>query len=124
VAGGILLPRLLLAQRRVHLSPVGFKVFNIDTNMLTLSGMAGFLTGVTRSPFTSVILIPEITNWRAVIFQPILAGMVAIPLSTLDENHSLYDHLNVEYTRDLNNRDSIKIILHVSESGPKKTTKL
>ena len=79
-----------------------FKVSDIDTNMLILSGMVGFLTGVTRSPFTSVILVLEMTDRHNVIFHLILAGMVASLVSILVDKHSLYDHLKVQYIKDLN----------------------
>ena len=79
-----------------------FKTSDVDTNMLILAGMVGFLTGVTRSPFTSVILVLEMTNRHNVIFHLILAGMIASLVSILIEKHSLYDHLKVQYIKELN----------------------
>ena len=67
-----------------------------------LAGMVGFLTGVTRSPFTSVILVLEMTDQHNVIFHLILAGMVASLASILIDKHSLYDHLKVQYIKELN----------------------
>ena len=39
-----------------------------SSNLIILCGMAGFLTGVTRSPFTSAILVLEMTNSHNIIF--------------------------------------------------------
>src|SRR5690606_8340557 len=48
-----------------------------DANILILSGMVGFLTGVTRSPFTSAILVLEMTDRHNVIFHLMVAGLVS-----------------------------------------------
>ena len=64
--------------------------------------MVGFLTGVTRSPFTSVILVLEMTDRHNVIFHLIFAGMIASLVSILIDKHSLYDHFKVQYIKDLN----------------------
>ena len=60
--------------------------------------MVGFLTGVTRTPFTSAILVLEMTDRHNVIFHLMLAGMVAGLVSRLVDSHSLYDRLKVQYT--------------------------
>lgn len=101
-AGGIFAPALGAGASVGSLVASWFHVSDIDTNMLILSGMVGFLTGVTRSPFTSVILVLEMTNRHNVIFHLILAGMIASLAGILIDKHSLYDHLKVQYIRDLN----------------------
>ena len=101
-AGGIFAPALAAGASVGSLVASWFKVSDIDTNMLILSGMVGFLTGVTRSPFTSVILVLEMTDRHNVIFHLILAGMIASLVSVLVDKHSLYDHLKVQYIKDLN----------------------
>ncbi|MBS1607104.1 MAG: chloride channel protein [Bacteroidetes bacterium] len=68
-----------------------------DTNILILSGMTAFLTGVTRTPFTSAILVLEMTDRHNVIFHLMLAGMVAGLVSMIVDKHSLYDHLKYRY---------------------------
>jgi len=101
-AGGIFAPALGAGASIGSLVAGWFKVSDIDTNMLILAGMVGFLTGVTRSPFTSVILVLEMTDQHNVIFHLILAGMVASLASILIDKHSLYDHLKVQYIKELN----------------------
>jgi H+/Cl- antiporter ClcA len=100
-AGGIFAPALGAGASVGSLIAGWFKVSDVDTNMLILSGMVGFLTGVTRSPFTSVILVLEMTDRHNVIFHLILAGMIASLVSILIDKHSLYDHLKVQYIKEL-----------------------
>ena len=63
--------------------------------------MVGFLTGVTRTPFTSAILVLEMTDRHSVIFHLMLAGMVASIVSYVIDEHSFYDHLKVQYMHEL-----------------------
>jgi H+/Cl- antiporter ClcA len=72
-----------------------------DSNLLVLSGMVGFLTGVTRTPFTSAILVLEMTDRHNVIFHLMLAGMTASLVALLIDKHSFYDHLKYQYMHEL-----------------------
>jgi H+/Cl- antiporter ClcA len=72
-----------------------------SSNLLILSGMVGFLTGITRTPFTAAILVLEMTDRHNVIFHLMLAGMVASLVAMLIDKHSFYDHLKYQYTREL-----------------------
>ena len=78
-----------------------FHLSDTNTNLMVLSGMVGFLTGVTRTPFTSSILVLEMTDRHNVIFFLILAGMIASLAAYIIDKHSLYDHLREEYIHDL-----------------------
>lgn len=72
-----------------------------NANIIILSGMVGFLTGVTRSPFTSAILVLEMTDRHNVIFHLMVAGMTASLAALLVSRHSFYDQLKVQYIREL-----------------------
>ncbi len=72
-----------------------------NSNLLILSGMVGFLTGVTRTPFTSAILVLEMTDRHNVIFHLMLAGMVASLVAMVVDRHSFYDHLKYQYLREV-----------------------
>lgn len=74
-----------------------------DSNLIILSGMVGFLTGVTRTPFTAAILVLEMTDRHSVIFHLMLAGIVANLVSFLIDKHSFYDHMRNEYLREIKN---------------------
>jgi len=114
-AGGIFAPALGAGASIGSLVSSWFHVSDIDTNMLILSGMVGFLTGVTRSPFTSVILVLEMTDRHNVIFHLILAGMIASLVSVLVDKHSLYDHLKVQYIKDLNTPEETELTEQVGD---------
>jgi H+/Cl- antiporter ClcA len=64
--------------------------------------MVSFLTGVTRTPFTSAILVLEMTDRHNVIFHLMLAGLLANLVSLLIDRHSLYDHLKVSCLKEIN----------------------
>lgn len=72
-----------------------------NSNILILAGMVGFLTGVTRTPFTSAILVLEMTDRHSVIFYLMLAAMVASLVSIIVDKHSFYDHLKHQYAYSL-----------------------
>ncbi|HWK08151.1 MAG TPA: chloride channel protein [Puia sp.] len=72
-----------------------------NSNLLVLSGMVGFLTGLTRTPFTSAILVLEMTDRHNVIFHLMLAGMTASLVALLVDKHSFYDHLKYQYMHEL-----------------------
>jgi len=76
-----------------------------NSNLLVLSGMVAFLTGVTRTPFTSAILVLEMTDRHNVIFHLMLAGMVASLVAMLVDRHSFYDHLKYHYLREVVGED-------------------
>jgi len=113
-AGGIFAPALGAGASVGSLVAGWFKVSDTNANMLILAGMVGFLTGVTRSPFTSVILVLEMTDRHNVIFHLILAGMIASLVSILIDRHSLYDHLKVQYIRDLNTAEETALTEQVA----------
>jgi H+/Cl- antiporter ClcA len=105
-AGGIFAPALAAGATVGSLVAGWFKESDANANMLILAGMVSFLTGVTRSPFTSVILVLEMTDRHNVIFHLILAGMVASLAAMLIDKHSLYDHLKIQYINDLISEDN------------------
>lgn len=108
-AGGVFAPALGAGASVGSLVASWFSVSDINTNMLILAGMVAFLTGVTRSPFTSVILVLEMTDRHNVIFHLILAGMIASLVSILIDKHSMYDHLKLQYIRTLNNTEQTEM---------------
>jgi len=65
--------------------------------------MVGFLTGVTRTPFTAAILVLEMTDRHNVIFHLMLAAIVANLVSYLIDKRSFYDHMRNEYLQELKN---------------------
>ncbi|MBL7951639.1 MAG: chloride channel protein [Flavobacteriales bacterium] len=64
-----------------------------ELNMMILGGMCAFLTGVTRSPFTSAILVLEMTDRHSVIFQLMYASMIASVVAHAVDSRSFYDRM-------------------------------
>lgn len=69
------------------------------TNLLILTGMVGFLTGVTHSPFTSAILVLEMTDRHSVVFYLMLAGMFAYLFTMMVNKKSVYESLKEGYLK-------------------------
>lgn len=60
-------------------------------NLLILLSMIGFLTGVTRSPFTSAILVLEMTDRHSAIFYFLMAGLLSNLSAGLVLRKSFYE---------------------------------
>ena len=100
-AGGIFAPSLGAGAGVGSLIAGWLGVSANNANLLILCGMVGFLTGVTRTPFTSAILVLEMTDRHNVIFHLMIAGLVASLVSMLIDKHSLYDHLKIQNLHDI-----------------------
>jgi H+/Cl- antiporter ClcA len=55
--------------------------------------MTAFLTGVTRSPFTSAIIVLEMTDRHSAIFQLMYAAMVGYLISFAIDRKSYYERM-------------------------------
>jgi len=100
-AGGIFAPSLAAGAGIGSLLAELLKATDTGSNLLILCGMVGFLTGVTRTPFTSAILVLEMTDRHSVILHLMIASFVAGLVSLFVDKHSLYDHLKVQCNLDL-----------------------
>jgi H+/Cl- antiporter ClcA len=98
-AGGIFAPALSSGACIGSVLSSWMNLNDANTNLLILSGMVGFLTGITRTPFTSSIIVLEMTDRHNLIFYLMLAGMFAGMVSLLIDKHSFYDHMKVHYLR-------------------------
>lgn len=99
-AGGVFAPSLAAGAGVGGFISGIFDYTGSDANILILCGMVGFLTGVTRTPFTSAILVLEMTDRHGVIFHLMLAAMVANIFALFIQKHSLYEVLKREYVGD------------------------
>lgn len=101
-AGGIFAPALSIG---ASIGSVFSGLANFtpeETNVIILAGMVAFLTGITRAPFTSAILVLEMTDRHSLIFHLMLAGMVSSIASMIISRHSLYDSLKIGFLEKLN----------------------
>jgi len=99
-AGGVFAPSLAAGASVGSLVSDLFHFAGANANIIILSGMVGFLTGVTRTPFTSAILVLEMTDRHSVIFHLMLAALVSNIASMIIDKHSFYEQLKNEYVED------------------------
>jgi H+/Cl- antiporter ClcA len=107
-AGGVFAPSLSAGAGIGSVLSGWLHLSDSNTNLVILAGMVGFLTGVTRSPFTSAILVLEMTDRHNVIFHLMLAAMAASLVAYLVDRHSLYERLKVQYIHDLHHEPEPK----------------
>ncbi len=107
-AGGIFAPALSSGACIGSVLSGWLNLSDSNTNLLILSGMVGFLTGITRTPFTSSIIVLEMTDRHNLIFYLMLAGMVSGMISLLIDKHSLYDHMKVRYLQQIES-ETVKV---------------
>lgn len=79
IAGGIFAPSLSIgAGIGYYFSSLYTEITGIDnTNLLILCGMISFLTSVTRTPFTSFILVLEMTDRHASIIPMMMSALIS-----------------------------------------------
>lgn len=105
-AGGIFSPALAAGAAVGALLAEVFHVIGANANILILSGMVGFLTGVTRTPFTSAILVLEMTDRHSVIFHLMIAALIANIAALVIDEHSLYEQLKEGYIQSVSDDNS------------------
>jgi H+/Cl- antiporter ClcA len=96
-AGGIFAPSLAAGATIGAFLSGMFEVVGSNANILILCGMVGFLTGVTRTPFTSAILVLEMTDRHSVIFHLMLAALLSNVFALMIDKVSFYEHLKKQY---------------------------
>lgn len=102
-AGGIFAPALTAGASIGSVISGVIDLSNNETNVVVLAGMVAFLTGITRAPFTSAIIVLEMTDRHSLIFHLMLAGMISSIASLLVSRHSLYDVLKVNFLHEIRN---------------------
>ncbi|WP_419489459.1 chloride channel protein [Chryseobacterium bernardetii] len=100
-AGGIFAPALTAGASIGSVISGAIHLTQNETNVVVLGGMVAFLTGITRAPFTSAIIVLEMTDRHSLIFHLMLAGMFSSIASILVSRHSLYDVLKTNFLTEL-----------------------
>lgn len=103
-AGGVFAPALSIGASIGIVFAGWFHLTPSETNLMILCGMTGFLTSVTRSPFTCSILVIEMTNSHHVIFYIMLTALLSGLLAAAVSRHSLYDQLREMYVKEINEK--------------------
>ena len=91
VIGGIFAPALASG---ASLGQFLAQILSIPSvKLMAMVGMVSFLTGITRSPFTSFVLVLEMTNAHQIILYLMLASLVSNLAARLISHESLYEKL-------------------------------
>lgn len=121
-AGGIFAPALAGGASVGAVFSELFHATSNESNVLILAGMVAFLVGVTRAPFTSAILVFEMTDRHSILFHLMLAALVASIFAMYISKHSFYDVLKHQYLRDIeveNMKSKIKTLEEKHSSDKK-----
>ncbi len=105
-AGGVFAPSLSAGASIGALLSGWFHLSGTETNLVVLCGMVGFLTGITRSPFTSSILVIEMTNSHTIIFYLMLTALLANLIAPLATKHSFYEYLKEQYLDEVRGKET------------------
>lgn len=97
-AGGIFAPSLSIGASIGAVVSEFLDLTGSNVNVLIVVGMTAFLTGITRSPFTSAIIVIEMTDRHSAIFFLMLAAVISSAIAYLVERKSFYDYLKDYYT--------------------------
>lgn len=100
-AGGIFAPALGAGATVGSVFGGIFDFSPSEINLLILVGMVSFLVGITRAPFTSAILVIEMTDRHNLIFYLMLSGLVSSFVAFYVNRHSFYDVLKTGYLKSL-----------------------
>lgn len=92
-AGGIFAPSLAAGAAIGGWIAPWFEPSRGQFNLLVLAGMTAFLTGVTRTPFTSAILVLEMTDRHSAIFQLMYAAMMGYLIAFAIDRRSYYGRM-------------------------------
>lgn len=92
-AGGIFAPSLSAGAAIGGWIAPWFEPSRGQFNLLVLAGMTAFLTGVTRTPFTSAILVLEMTDRHSAIFQLMYAAMMGYLIAFAIDRRSYYGRM-------------------------------
>jgi H+/Cl- antiporter ClcA len=99
-AGGVFAPSLSAGATIGGTLAFWMGLTDANANLMILAGMVGFLTGITRSPFTSAILVLEMTDRHSVIFHLMVAALVSNLSAILVDKKSMYERLKEEYLQE------------------------
>jgi H+/Cl- antiporter ClcA len=96
-AGGVFATSLSAGAALGALIAETLQLNQANYNLVMLVSMVGYLTGVTRSPFTSAILVLEMTDRHSAIFYLLLGAIAASLISHYVDRKSFYEHLKEKF---------------------------
>lgn len=107
-AGGVFAPSLSSGASFGALIAELLNLSGDNANLIILIGMTGFLTGVTRAPFTSAIIIFEMTDRHSIIFFLLLGAVLSSLVCNFVSRNSFYDVLKEKYMKRVLNQENLQ----------------
>jgi H+/Cl- antiporter ClcA len=108
-SGGVFAPSLSSGAAIGAIVSQYFDIVGTKANLIILVGMTSFLTGMTRAPFTSAIIVFEMTDRHSVIFFLLFAAIIANMIATFVDKQSFYDRLKAKYIKDATSSKEQKV---------------
>lgn len=96
-AGGIFSPSLAIGAAIG--SKVAYLLGDAHTNLFAMLGMIGFLTGVTHTPFTSFILVMEMSDRHSAIFPMMAVALIANSVAKSISSESFYETVRATWLK-------------------------
>jgi H+/Cl- antiporter ClcA len=96
-AGGVFSPSLAIGATIG--SSLADMVGSPNINLMAMIGMIGFLTGLTHSPFTSFILVVEMSDRHSAVFPMMIGALVANGAAVAMQRHSFYERVKLQILR-------------------------
>ncbi len=96
-AGGIFAPSLSIGAAIGAVFASIMELSGTNANLMIVIGMTAFLVGITRSPFTSAIIIIEMTDRHSSIFHIMMAVVITSTIAHFVDKKSFYDHMKESY---------------------------
>lgn len=115
ISGGLLIPTIFMGA----ILGSGFNLFVesifpgfvSDTSVYALVGMGAFFASVIRTPFTSIIMIFELTRSYEIIFPLMVANIVSYAVSSKIQKESIYESISEQDGIHLPNNNDDKEVL-------------
>lgn len=90
VAGGYFAPSLAVGALMGKFAQLLFP--HVDASTLILVGMVSYLSSVARAPFTSLVLVSEMSNGHTVIMPLMLGSLIGLGVARFVEKRSYYEY--------------------------------
>lgn len=98
-AGGVFAPSLSAGAGIGAVLSGWLQLTPSESNLMMVCGMTGFLTGITRSPFTAAILVLEMSDSHAVIFYLLITALLSNLTSMAISPVSFYQQIRDQFLK-------------------------
>ncbi|WP_158536880.1 MULTISPECIES: chloride channel protein [Halobacteriovorax] len=123
ISGGLFMPTLLmgatLGSLIGSLANAFFPEITTNTGAYALVGMGAFFVTVIRAPFTSILIVFELTRDYNIILPLMIANIIAYMLSSKPtENESIYEQISAQDGIHLPTKEDLEVLdqLHVEDA--------